>query len=121
MLARIFSLVALTSSLFLLAAAAPGGHGQGGSNEVTQCDNGTVLCCDQAQDAQALDKSFTALIQDVNVDVNNLQGLVGANCSPVTVIGAGTGGSCSAQQVCCQNNHNNGLVATGCSPINVAI
>ncbi|KAJ2923455.1 hypothetical protein H1R20_g13639, partial [Candolleomyces eurysporus] len=65
MLARILSLVALTSSLFLLAAAAPGGPSHGGSNEVTQCDNGTVLCCDQAQDAQALDKSFTALIQDV--------------------------------------------------------
>ncbi|RXW20326.1 hypothetical protein EST38_g5518 [Candolleomyces aberdarensis] len=122
MLARVLSLIALTSSLFLLAAAAPGGHGNGGSNEVTQCDNGTVLCCDQAQDAKALDKSLTTLVQGiVGVDANNLQGLVGANCSPVNVVAGGTGGSCSVQQVCCQNNFNNGLVATGCTPISIAV
>ncbi|KAJ2923450.1 hypothetical protein H1R20_g13642, partial [Candolleomyces eurysporus] len=123
MLARISTIVALTSSLFLLAAATPGGHGNGGhggNNQVSQCNDGSVMCCNQVQDAKALDKNFENLIQGIGGNASNLQGLVGANCSPVNVMAGGTGGSCSGQQLCCQNNHNNGLVATGCNPVSIA-
>ncbi|RXW12941.1 hypothetical protein EST38_g12912 [Candolleomyces aberdarensis] len=92
MLARIFSLVA-ASSLFLLAAATPGGKGNGGHNEVSQCNNGEVYCCEQNQEAQSVDERTSLILDLVGVDASNLQGLVGSNCSPITAIGVGSGAS----------------------------
>lgn len=43
--------------------------------------------------------------------------LMGTNCSP----GAGTGGSCEANPVCCENTKFEGLFAFGCSNINVDV
>ncbi|KAJ2919542.1 hypothetical protein MD484_g955, partial [Candolleomyces efflorescens] len=98
MLARIFS-IATISSLFLLAAAAPGGHGNGGHNgEVSQCNGGEVYCCNQTQEAESVDKKTSLILELVGVNASNLHGLVGSNCSPITAIGVGSGGSCSTQQ-----------------------
>ncbi|RXW20039.1 hypothetical protein EST38_g5797 [Candolleomyces aberdarensis] len=120
MLARIFSLVA-ASSLLLLAAAAPGGKETGGHNDVSQCNNGEIYCCNQTQEAESVDKRTSLILELVGVDASNLQGVVGSNCSPLTAIGVGSGGSCSTQQVCCQKNFNNGLVVIGCSPIDISV
>ena len=67
--------------------------GDHGGNQVQQCNGGSITCCNQVQDAKALDESFAALVQGVGADSDNLQGLVGANCSPVNVMAGGTGGS----------------------------
>lgn len=127
MLAGFFSIVA-ASSIFLLAAAAPGGQGHnGGSNQVSQCNGGSVMCCSQTQKASSVDKRTSLILELVGLDNSNLQGLVGSNCSPITAIGVGSGGSwlvlfpscwlldsslmlcnfpSSTQQVCCQQNFN---------------
>ncbi|KAJ2919545.1 hypothetical protein MD484_g952, partial [Candolleomyces efflorescens] len=119
MLARIFSIAAI-SSLFLLAAATPGGHGKG-HDQVSQCNNGEVYCCNQTQDAKSTDERTSHILQLLGVDASNLQGLVGSDCSPVTAIGVGNGASCSVQQVCCEKNFNNGLVVIGCSPTGISV
>ncbi|KAJ2919544.1 hypothetical protein MD484_g953, partial [Candolleomyces efflorescens] len=118
MLARVLSL-ATVSSLFLLAAA--GGHGKGGHGQVDQCNNGKVYCCEETHDVKSMDTRTSHILEVLHVDVSNLQGLVGANCSPITVVGGGNGASCTNQAVCCQDNFNNGLVATGCSPTDISL
>ena len=40
----------------------------------------------------------------LGIVVQGVDVLVGINCSPITVIGVGSGGSCSANVVCCQDN-----------------
>ncbi|KAJ2919543.1 hypothetical protein MD484_g954, partial [Candolleomyces efflorescens] len=105
MLARIFS-IALVSSLLLLVAAVPGGHGNGSHDQVNQCNNGKVYCCNQTQDVQSIDKKTSLILDLLDVNVSNLQGLVGSNCSPITAVGIGSGASCLSQQVCCEKNYN---------------
>lgn len=90
MIARVFTIIA-ASSVFLAAMAAPAPGGHGGSN--SQCNGGAVTCCNQVQQATSVDKSMTGLLALAGVDVNNLTGLVGSNCSPVNVLAGGTGGS----------------------------
>ncbi|KAF9471134.1 hydrophobin-domain-containing protein [Pholiota conissans] len=63
----------------------------------------------------------SALLSLVGVDVGSITGQVGVKCSPITVIGTGSGSSCTAQPVCCENNSFNGVVALGCSPINAGL
>ena len=125
MFARISALLALTSVFLLASAGGPYGGGHGG-NQVQQCNGGSVTCCNQVQDAKALDETFAGLLQEAGVDVSDIQGQVGANCSPVNVMAGGTGGSwsviflfslfflskltyvlhSSAQQLCCEKVHN---------------
>ncbi|KAJ2912065.1 hypothetical protein MD484_g8348, partial [Candolleomyces efflorescens] len=121
MIARAFALIAI-SSVFLVATAvpAPGGHGE----STSQCNGGAVSCCNQVQQASSINKIQAGLLAIMGVDVNNLTGQVGSNCSPVNVLAGGTGGSWSdsvGQQVCCQNNYYNGLINVGCSPIGIAL
>ncbi|KAJ8454038.1 hypothetical protein ONZ51_g13260 [Trametes cubensis] len=50
------------------------------------------------------------------VNVQDLTGLVGVQCSPITVIG-GSGSTCKQQPVCCENNSVGSLVSVGCVPV----
>ncbi|KAF9224193.1 hypothetical protein BS17DRAFT_817089 [Gyrodon lividus] len=49
----------------------------------------------------------------------NVQGLVGLGCTPITVVGTGSGAVCTQQPVCCTGNTYSGLINVGCSPINL--
>ncbi|KAL5480459.1 hypothetical protein ACEPAI_1729 [Sanghuangporus weigelae] len=85
----------------------------------SSCSTGPVQCCDSVQSASSSEASnmlglLGVALQDVNVPV-------GLNCIPISVIGAGSGGTCNAQTVCCENNQFNGLVNIGCSPINIGL
>ncbi|KAI0777706.1 fungal hydrophobin [Trametes elegans] len=100
-------------ALPILAAATPlaprGGDGS--------CSTGSIQCCNSVEKAgsaagAALLGLLGIVVQDVNV-------LLGVNCSPITVIGVGEGGSCSAQTVCCQDNSHGGLVSIGCLPVSL--
>ncbi|KAL5501083.1 hypothetical protein ACEPAH_9470 [Sanghuangporus vaninii] len=85
----------------------------------SSCSTGPVQCCNSVQPASSNDASnmlglLGVALQDINVPV-------GLNCIPISVIGAGSGGTCNAQTVCCENNQFQGLVNIGCSPINIGL
>ncbi|KAI0628863.1 hypothetical protein C8Q77DRAFT_1161891 [Trametes polyzona] len=56
-----------------------------------------------SQSASALLGLLGIVVQDVNV-------LVGLNCSPISVIGVGTGDACSGTAVCCEDNSHLGTL-----------
>ncbi|KAJ3565974.1 hypothetical protein NP233_g7292 [Leucocoprinus birnbaumii] len=81
-----------------------------------QCNTGTIQCCNQVQSSSS---SLVGLLAGLlGIVLGPVEALVGVNCSPITVIGAG-GNSCSAQPVCCTGNSFSGLLVLGCSPINI--
>ncbi|KAF6756239.1 hydrophobin-315 [Ephemerocybe angulata] len=82
----------------------------------SQCNTGPVQCCNSVQDAK--DPSLTSIFALLGLNVGDITGLVGATCSPISVIGV-PGNSCSAQPVCCTNNTFNGIIAIGCTPVNI--
>jgi hypothetical protein len=48
---------------------------------------------------------FTQILALVGVNAQGFTGQAGLTCSPITVIGAGSGSQCSTQPVCCENNN----------------
>ena len=87
MIARVFAVLA-ASSVFLAASAAPA---QGGS--IDQCNSGYVACCNQVTKASSTEGSTKGLLALVGVDVGDLKGFVGSNCSPINVLALGSGAS----------------------------
>ncbi|KAJ2919439.1 hypothetical protein MD484_g1006, partial [Candolleomyces efflorescens] len=118
MLARVFSLIAI-SSVFLAATAVPTPGGKGG--DVSQCNGGTVQCCNEYHEKETEDESVKGLLSLLHINLDGVEGMIGMNCSPVSAVAIGNGASCSTQQVCCQDNKYNGLINVGCSPINIAL
>ena len=82
MFARVVAL-ATAASLFVFAAAAPG------PQAAAQCNGGTIQCCNQAQEVEKVDKKTTLIMQLIGLDVSNLTGMVGSNCSPLSVLAIG--------------------------------
>ncbi|KAN0094588.1 hydrophobin [Tylopilus felleus] len=80
------------------------------------CNTGSLQCCDSVQksgEGNPIDELLGLLNIVVPVGTS-----VGANCSPVTVIGI-SGNSCTSQTACCDNDQFNGLVNLDCDPINI--
>ncbi|OJT08550.1 Fruiting body protein SC3 [Trametes pubescens] len=103
--------IALAISVLPLLAAATPLEARGSGS----CSTGALQCCESTEKADSaagsnLLKSLGVVVQDVNV-------LIGVTCSPITVVGVGSGGSCSAQTVCCDDNSHGGLVSVGCIPV----
>ncbi|KAF8176760.1 hydrophobin-315 [Pholiota molesta] len=105
---RIFATLALGASL-----AAANGSPSGESN---QCNTGSAQCCNST--GSASDPAIAKILSSVGVNAQDVTGIVGVTCSPITVVGT-SGTSCSQQPVCCTNNSFNGVVAIGCTTINV--
>ncbi|KAI6142655.1 hydrophobin-3 precursor [Pisolithus tinctorius] len=82
----------------------------------SQCDTGSLSCCNQVQTVQNLfnTSGLTAVAASVPVSA-----LVGVSCTPITVLGTGSGAQCSTQPVCCTDNNMFGLANMGCMPVNV--
>ena len=40
----------------------------------------------------------------LGIVLGDITGLLGLGCSPITVVGVGSGNACSANAVCCTNN-----------------
>ena len=72
----------------------------------------------------------------LGINLQDVTGMIGLQCSPLSVIGLGGGSACSQQPVCCQNNNvvsviyscsrveerlttlmKGGLISIGCIPI----
>ncbi|KAF9477856.1 fungal hydrophobin [Pholiota conissans] len=79
------------------------------------CNTGSAQCCATVNDASA--PGVDLLLNLVGAKVGSVTGQVGANCSPITAVGAGTGSKCTQQPVCCVDNSYNGAVALGCTPV----
>jgi hypothetical protein len=101
-----------------------------------QCHTGPVQCCNKTgtKHSDNYIDNLLGLVEahDVGDDV-----LVGVECTPVTAVGVGGGGSSwyfshkshrvhdyliqinsssHAETVCCKNNNYKGVVVVGCSP-----
>ncbi|KAI0691972.1 fungal hydrophobin [Cerioporus squamosus] len=94
----------------LLAAAYPSSAGEPPSS----CSTGDLQCCDSTQTASS--PAALATLALLGIVLQDLNVLVGLTCSPITVIGVGSG-SCSATAVCCEDNSHGGLISIGCVPV----
>ncbi|KAF9533701.1 hydrophobin [Crepidotus variabilis] len=103
--------VVFVASIAAFVAAAPGGINN-------SCNTGPVQCCNSLYKSDSSEVNVIKQLIGIDIPVD---ALVGANCSPLSIIGVGGGSSCQSQPVCCSNNSFKGLVAVGCSPINVNI
>ncbi|RPD53870.1 fungal hydrophobin [Lentinus tigrinus ALCF2SS1-7] len=101
------------ASLAILAAATPtpGGGGSGSGD----CSTGPIQCCDTVE--KASDPAAADILASIGVVVQDVDALVGLTCSPVTVVGVGSSGSCDANAVCCEDNSHGGLISIGCVPV----
>ncbi|KAJ3718144.1 hydrophobin, partial [Lentinula raphanica] len=78
------------------------------------CTTGPIQCCDSTETAGS--SAGSSLLGLLGIVIEDLNVLLGINCSPITIIGA-SGSSCSAQTVCCEDNAVGGLISIGCIPI----
>ncbi|TFY64146.1 hypothetical protein EVG20_g6047 [Dentipellis fragilis] len=83
----------------------------------SQCNTGPVQCCNSVQSASS--SSASDLLGLLGIVLQDVNALVGIDCTPISVIGAGSGAHCNAEPVCCENNNFNGLISLGCSPVNI--
>ncbi|KLO09590.1 hydrophobin-domain-containing protein [Schizopora paradoxa] len=118
-----YALIALAAPI--LAAAAPGGTPTTSTVTVTvtttatatplsQCAASAVQCCETTSTTS--DPITSLLVGLLDIVIEGLNVPIGINCSPPTVVGAGST-SCNVEPLCCENNTFNGLIAIGCVPI----
>ncbi|KAG2134778.1 hydrophobin [Suillus clintonianus] len=82
-----------------------------------QCNTGSIQCCEstaKSGHSNILDELLELL--HIHIPVGTTCGM---SCSPISVVGGGSGAHCNQEPVCCENNSYNGLVNIGCSPINI--
>ncbi|KAF8872821.1 fungal hydrophobin-domain-containing protein [Infundibulicybe gibba] len=77
------------------------------------CNTRTMQCCTKASEASNI--AGSTIISVAHVDADGVKGLVTSSCSPITVVGTGSGSSCTSMPVCCTENNINGLISFGCS------
>ncbi|EIN09122.1 hydrophobin-domain-containing protein [Punctularia strigosozonata HHB-11173 SS5] len=82
-----------------------------------QCNTGPVQCCNSVQSSK--EDAVSNVLGALGIPIQDTAVPVGLACTPINVIGLGSGASCTQQPVCCENNDYNGAVALGCSPINL--
>ncbi|KAG2121251.1 hydrophobin [Suillus clintonianus] len=110
MLARFFAVASLVA---LAVATSPLALRDG------QCNTGDIKCCQSSTTTSNYNKAARSLgLVEIAAEV---VGQVGLDCSPVTVIGTGSGAMCNQQPMCCSGNKMNGLVNIGCTPINLGL
>ncbi|KAI5118969.1 hypothetical protein M0805_001108 [Coniferiporia weirii] len=108
----------------ILAAATPGGSppvtttvtvpAAPTSTPASECNTGDLQCCQSTTTSTSTEGA--ALLALIGVVLTDPTVLLGTGCSPISVIGLGSG-ACTAAPVCCDNNSFNGLVAIGCVPV----
>ncbi|KAI0812429.1 hydrophobin-251 [Irpex lacteus] len=75
-----------------------------------------TACCDSTIPANSA--AGAAILKGLGVDLSNLDVLLGLTCSPITVIGVGSGSECSGSTVSCSNGVVGGI-GIGCVPISL--
>lgn len=117
----------------LVFTAARRGEPSGSPPAQYQCNTGNVQCCNtvgHAKDGGIVEHGLSVLGAVVAGNP-----MVGLSCTPITVVGVGSGASwyisllistarqlltpyvhSNQQTVCCEGNQFNGLVNVGCTP-----
>ena len=80
-----FSKLFVVSAILAVATAAPN------SAPASSCSTGPIQCCNTVE--KASDPAASKILASIGVVVQDVDALVGLTCSPVTVIGVGTGDS----------------------------
>ncbi|KAH7917802.1 fungal hydrophobin [Leucogyrophana mollusca] len=109
MFTRTFAVLAVAA----LAAAKPSRLARADN----QCNTGSIQCCNNYQSSSQVQQAGIASI--LSVLVGDIGAGVASGCSPLTVVGTGSGANCNQEPVCCTDNKFNGLINVGCSPINL--
>ncbi|TFK51392.1 fungal hydrophobin [Heliocybe sulcata] len=109
-----FTKLAAIAAVATLAVATPTPGGQP-AEPAGNCNTGPVQCCNSVQSAS--DPVVSTLAGLLGIVLPDANAMVGLTCSPITVIGAAGGASCSAHPVCCENNSYGSLISTGCVPV----
>ncbi|KIK55495.1 hypothetical protein GYMLUDRAFT_47698 [Collybiopsis luxurians FD-317 M1] len=78
------------------------------------CSTGPVQCCQTV--GTESNPVISLILGLLGIVIQDVDTLIGATCSPITVIG-GISSGCSAQSVCCEDNSHGGLISIGCVPI----
>ncbi|PPQ96007.1 hypothetical protein CVT26_016169 [Gymnopilus dilepis] len=86
------------------------------NDPTNQCTTGEVQCCNSLEPGNST--IVDSLLSLLGVVIDDVEGLVGITCTPISILGFGQG-SCNEQPVCCSNNSFNGIIAIGCVPINI--
>ncbi|THH13558.1 hypothetical protein EW146_g6668 [Bondarzewia mesenterica] len=111
MFARIASLSVLALALVASASPSP-------KSSTSQCDAGTLQCCQTV--GKSNDPSIAKELGLLGVVVQGVAVPIGISCTPITVIGVGSGANCAQQPACCTGEQD-GLVTLGCTPINAGL
>ncbi|KAF7800307.1 hypothetical protein EIP86_011556 [Pleurotus ostreatoroseus] len=82
---------------------------------VSECNTGSISCCNSVVESNSAEANL--LLGLLGVVLGSVTGLLGLGCSPISVIGIGSGNACSANPVCCENNSIGGIINIGCIPI----
>ncbi|KAI0737158.1 fungal hydrophobin-domain-containing protein [Daedaleopsis nitida] len=101
-----FSKLSAASALAILAAA---------TSALGQCATGTAQCCQSTDTAGS--KAVAPILGALGIVVQDVSAVVGLGCSPISVVGVGSGDSCGTEAVCCDNTSLGGLIGIGCAPI----
>ena len=90
-----FSKLFTIASLIILAVATPTPGGGSGSKS---CSTGPLQCCKSIQ--KASDPAVAKLLAGLGVPVQDVNTPVGLDCSPINVVGVGSGNSWYALPRC---------------------
>ncbi|KAI0804650.1 fungal hydrophobin-domain-containing protein [Irpex lacteus] len=82
-----------------------------------ECNTGSIQCCQQT--ISSTSQQANALADLLGIVLGPVEALLGLGCSPVSVVGVGSGSACDASPVCCSNNALGGLISIGCVPVSV--
>jgi len=110
--------VAMSLAILAVATPAPAPNTTPAPSPSQSCSTGSVQCCDSTQSANSTSQAVTGLLSLLGIIIQDITGLIGVTCSPITGVGV-SGTNCAAQTVCCENDSFNGLIAIGCTPINI--
>ncbi|KAI0738363.1 fungal hydrophobin-domain-containing protein [Daedaleopsis nitida] len=109
MFSKLFTITAL--AILAVATPTPGGGGE----PPASCSTAPIQCCQST--GKASDPAISGVLGGLGIVVQDVNALVGVTCSPISVVGVGSGSSCSANTVCCADNSYGGLVSIGCVPV----
>ncbi|KAJ3530523.1 hypothetical protein NM688_g7696 [Phlebia brevispora] len=99
--------VAVLLALPLLAVATPTPQDAG------TCTTSPVSCCEATfQPTPDVANELSSLL---GVVLDDITALVGLGCSPISVVGVGSGAACTQSPVCCTSN--DGVISLGCVPV----